>query len=226
SSPTGSWNCSNIVLTPSTFGSQGQGLVLAAPVSGSGTPSFRALQVSDLPPGSAVSKWQESSGKIYRATGNVGIGTTNPQTALDVAGPAIIGNSTGAKSLGVATFLNWDFNTTNYIHIRLPYSVNLHSHMYHIKVTGYAFLQAKDIDLTYVGYCYQGGGTITYTSSRDPQSAFSPTQYVGSDGYVYLRFKPSDTYGVSFVVDSTVVGSGRIIKPGEITITSSSSATL
>ena len=62
----------------------------------------------------------------------------------------------------------------------------------------------------------------------DPAGAFNPTIYQGSDDNVYLRFGGPgvSTYYTSFRVDSMYVGNGRVIAPGEVTVTRSSSATL
>jgi len=96
--------------------------------------------------------------------------------------------------------------------------------MYHFKVSGFAFDQAKDIDLTFVGY--STASAISSQSNRDPQAIYSPAQYVGSDGYIYLRFKPANIYYVTLTVDSIYVGNGRIVKPGEVTISTSANTTL
>lgn len=49
SSPTGTWVCSALQVTPSNFASQPANSVLAAPNGSAGTPSFRSLVVTDLP---------------------------------------------------------------------------------------------------------------------------------------------------------------------------------
>ena len=48
-------------------------------------------------PGDTSSLWEESGGDVYRASGNVGIGTTSPAAALDVSGTARV------ESLAVTT---------------------------------------------------------------------------------------------------------------------------
>lgn len=100
SSPSSSWICSDIVVSAANFGSQAQGSFLAGPTSGAGAPMFRGIESSDLPTSITNSLWAENSGNVHRATGNVGIGITNPQSALDVqsanvSSPVVNINSTG-----------------------------------------------------------------------------------------------------------------------------------
>ncbi|MCM2351456.1 MAG: hypothetical protein NDI69_15645 [Bacteriovoracaceae bacterium] len=160
-------------------------------------------------------------------SGNVGIGKTTPQAKLDVAGSAVIGNGIGAKTIGVVSFFTSNNTTANYIHIKTPFRPSVDTEMYYFKVEGYSYADSKDIDLTYVGYSYTTiPSAIQNPQSRDPQGFFAPTQYIGSDGYIYLRFKPGNVYYTSFRVDSTYVGNGRIVYPGEMTVIESAVATL
>jgi hypothetical protein len=90
SSPTGTWTCSNIVVTASNFGSQTQNTFLAAPNGSNGTPTFRTIASADLPSGtlsgsgtvgyvpyySGASTLANSN--IYNNGSNVGVGTTSP----------------------------------------------------------------------------------------------------------------------------------------------------
>ncbi|MFP5457836.1 MAG: hypothetical protein ACLGG7_03800 [Bacteriovoracia bacterium] len=160
-------------------------------------------------------------------TGNVGIGKTNPQAKLEVAGGAVIGAGRGAKTIGVVDYFTMTNSTALYIHIRTPFRPAVHTNMYHFKVEGYSYGDSRDIDLTFVGYSYTVNPTVIQNPmSRDPQGFFAPTQYIGSDGHIYLRFKPGNVYYCSFRVDSMYVGNGRIVYPGELVVTESSAATL
>lgn len=87
SSPLGSWSCSDITITPSSFGNQAEGMFLAGPASSAGSASFRKITLDDLPAGvgAGSSPWTELSGNIYRTTGNVGIGTTSPTSLLHLS---------------------------------------------------------------------------------------------------------------------------------------------
>jgi hypothetical protein len=161
------------------------------------------------------------------SAGNVGIGTTAPAAKLDVAGGAIVGSGVGSKTIGVVSFFTATNSAAIYIHIKTPFRPAIDSKMYHFKVEGYAYADSKDIDLTFVGYSYVPIPSIIQNpSSRDPRASFAPTQYIGSDGYIYLRFKPANCYYTSFRVDSTYVGNGRIVAPGEMSVIESASATL
>ncbi|MGZ3808157.1 MAG: hypothetical protein ACXVCE_08730 [Bacteriovorax sp.] len=161
------------------------------------------------------------------AGGNVGIGTTSPGAKLEVAGGAVIGTGVGAKTTGVVSYFTSTSSTALYIHIRTPFKPAVHTAMYLFKVEGYSYADSKDVDLSFVGYSYPPiPSAIQNLQSRDPQGFYAPAQYIGSDGYIYLRFKPGNTYYLSFRVDSTYVGNGRIVYPGEMVVTESSAATL
>lgn len=157
----------------------------------------------------------------------MGIGKTNPQAKLEVAGGAVIGAGRGAKTIGVVDYFTTTSSSALYIHIRTPFRPAVHTNMYHFKVEGYSYGDSRDIDLTFVGYSYAVNPTVIQSPmSRDPQGFFAPTQYIGSDGHIYLRFKPGNVYYCSFRVDSMYVGNGRIVYPGELVVTESSAATL
>ncbi len=206
--------------------------------------------------------------------GNIGIGTANPSTKLEVAGQVkITGGTPGAGKIltsdanglatwqnssnvvennvlvegenqsmfgnspnngscivshGIATFFT-NTNDNNYIHIKLPYKIDTHNDMYHIKATGYRYGASKVIDITWVGYCYKDGSALLSTSntnSGDPE--FNITQYVGSDNHIYLRFRGTtgSNYYQSFRIDSMNVGNGSVLRKGDVQIISSASANL
>lgn len=109
SSPTGTWSCSNIVVTAASLGSQTANTVLAAPNGSNGTPAFRQLATADLPSSVVNSLWTSSGSDINRPTGNVGIGVSNPSSKLTVAGE-VRSNSGGFRfpdgSLQTTAFTN------------------------------------------------------------------------------------------------------------------------
>jgi hypothetical protein len=109
SSPTGTWACSAISVTGTSFGSQVAATFLAAPTAASGAPAFRGIASTDLPVtgsygvytnggnsfGAAATLGTNDNNSLTLQTdnspamtilpgGNVGIGTTAPVTALQV----------------------------------------------------------------------------------------------------------------------------------------------
>jgi hypothetical protein len=166
------------------------------------------------------------SSQLSLSGGNVGVGIASPQAPLHVAGMMVQGTSRGTLSSQVASYFT-NQATSDYIHIRLPFDPTQAANMFHIKVTGYAYGgSTKVIDITYVGYAYTGTGTIINTEILNPNGGHAPAIYQGSDNNVYLRFRPSTTYYLSFRADSMYVGNGRIIEPGEVTVIRSSASNL
>lgn len=80
SSPTGMWSCSDIAVTPATFGSQTNNMVLASPSGAAGIPSFRNLTVGDMPFEVSASLWTWNGPIIWRGS-RVGIGSTGDMNA-------------------------------------------------------------------------------------------------------------------------------------------------
>ena len=159
------------------------------------------------------------SNQLALVDGYVGVGTATPKAPLQAAGSFIQGTAQGTVTYQVASFFTNENTSTKYVHIRTPFNPSLHSHMFHFKVTGYAYgASTKVVDLTYVGYVYQPTTSLSNTAVMSVNGAHDGAIYRGSDGYVYLRFKPSSLYFLSFRVDSMYVGNGRVVEPGEVTV--------
>ena len=56
--------------------------------------------------GGGIPLWTESGSNLYRTSGNIGIGTSNPNVKLDVNGSAIIGDNTSSSFLHVGDNYN------------------------------------------------------------------------------------------------------------------------
>lgn len=158
--------------------------------------------------------------------------TTNNSILIEGKNQSMFGsnpnNGSCVVSNGIATFFTHT-SDNNYMHIKLPYRIDTHNEMYHIKATGYRYGASKVIDITWVGYCYRNGSALLRTSntnSGDPE--FEITQYVGSDNHIYLRFRGTtgSNYYQSFRIDSMNVGNGSTLTEGDIQIISSASANL
>lgn len=133
----------------------------------------------------------------------------------------------GSTREGIAKHFTTNHNTTDIFHIKLPYKVNTHSAMYHIKASGYAYEASDIIDITWVGYCYAPITDITHQKTSILNStAITAGQYVGSDSHVYLWMKLPNTYYSTFKLDSMRVGNGGLITSSDIQILVSSQAQL
>lgn len=136
---------------------------------------------------------------------------------LDLEGPADVGST----RQGIAKFFTAE-SSNNIFHIKLPYKVNTHSAMFHIKAIGYDFNGADIIDVTWAGYCYQPMGALIKNKTHvNISTSITAGQYVGSDSNVYLWFKVPDTYYSTFKLDSMRVGNGTLLKQGDVQIIAS-----
>ena len=164
--------------------------------------------------------------QLVLSGGQVGVGTDLPQAPLHVAGMLVQGTDRGTISHQVASFFTND-QGNDFIHIRTPFNPTQSSDMFHFEVKGYAYASTtKVVDITFVGYAYSTTQSISNTDILNPNGGHAPAIYQGSDNNVYLRFKPTSHYYLTFRVDSMHVGNGRIIEPGEVTVTISSAPTL
>lgn len=152
--------------------------------------------------------------------------SVNGQTGnvvLDLEGSTDVGSTRE----GIAKHFTTNHNNTDIFHIKLPYKVNTHSAMYHIKASGYAYEVSDIIDITWVGYCYAPMTDIIHQKTGILNSAaITAGQYVGSDSHVYLWMKLPNTYYSTFKLDSMRVGNGGLITSSDVQILVSSQAQL
>ncbi len=147
-------------------------------------------------------------------TGNV---ILNLQSSTDV----------GSTREGIVKFFTAVSSTTDIFHLKLPYRVNTHTAMFHIKATGYAYEAADVIDVTWVGYCYSpANALIKNKTSILNSTAITAGQYIGSDSHIYLWFKVPNTHYNTFKLDSMRVGNGTLLQEGDVNVIVSSQAQL
>ncbi len=117
--------------------------------------------------------------------------------------------------------------TDDYIHIKLPYKIDVHRRMYYVKASGYGYDNTEIIDIIWVGYCRQTSNEITHDKTVvNYSTSVIAGQYAGSDNHVYLWFKPSSTFYLTFKLDFMKVGNGTLLEDGDIEIIQDPNATL
>jgi len=116
-----------------------------------------------------------------------------------------------------------------YVHILLPADFNQSaSQMFLLEIKGYNFKNGL-MNIMIGGYVTppSNGGPMRNVSAWQAVGAFSPTAYYSNNyNRGIARFYLSYAYYTSFVINSICVGNGRIIKPGELQIIYSTSATI
>ncbi|MCS3531374.1 hypothetical protein [Chryseobacterium sp. JUb7] len=123
----------------------------------------------------------------------------------------------GSTREGILKFFTTDYDADKIFHIKLPYKVNTHSSMFHLKATGYDYYGSDIIDITWVGYCYQPSGSLIYNKTHvNASTAITAGQYVGTDSHIYLWFKANNTYYLTFKLDSMRVGNGTLLKENDV----------
>ncbi|TMP35511.1 hypothetical protein [Pseudoalteromonas rubra] len=136
---------------------------------------------------------------------------------------SIIGDeSNGTLSIGVAHFFTAGTGATK-VHLRLPLNVKEDVGMFHLKVRGYAYNEAKPVDATFVGYAYKVNGDLI---KEHAEGSHLPTLYVGRDDHVYCRLSFTNKHFLTFSVDAMKVGNGPVLKKGDIQVIESDQDTL
>ncbi len=158
------------------------------------------------------------------AWGNVWIWTTTPSSTLEVRG-WITYRSEDAKLTvwsrqeSIASYSSSSSSTTEYIHIRLPHNTDTQNGWYRVEVEWYDYGGWKWIDLRYVWYSYVTSNSLLATDEYDLTWNYTPISYIGSDNHIYLRFKPTNLYFLSFVVNYQAVHPWAFtVNPWDITV--------
>lgn len=115
------------------------------------------------------------------------------------------------------------------VHFKLPWragGTNPSNKMYRLHFTGHAYSNEptkKIIDFAVVGYPYQTGLIL---AEHQGSHAAEVTQYLGSDGHVYVRLAIADSYFMTISIDSMAVGNGEAMPHDSITAHFDNAATL
>ncbi|MFP5520768.1 MAG: hypothetical protein ACLGGX_12765 [Bdellovibrionia bacterium] len=80
-----------------------------------------SVDLARMPAAVTNGLWDSSSGNVYRATGNVGIGNTNPQVKLDVSGAIRPGSEVSVTACGLGAVNGEGSQRYNYNLHRLEY---------------------------------------------------------------------------------------------------------
>ncbi|MGI0118317.1 phage tail protein [Zooshikella sp. RANM57] len=115
-----------------------------------------------------------------------------------------------------------DFDTTDlgtnknvYFHFITPININVDtgSHMFHIRIHGYAYGCAKIVDEVFCGHCYQKG-RILYNPTT--QGNCSPKIYTDKHGTVILSILIEDCQYTTLTIDSMTMAYKLKLAHGDI----------
>lgn len=142
--------------------------------------------------------------------------------AVEALAPSILnvdsGTENGSMNPGICKYFTANASQ-DYIHLKLPYSIDVDNKMFYIKASGYAYSQAEIIDIVWVGYCNKSTSSLRKPNTDVSRSTtITAGQYIGSNNHIYLWFKPFNTYYMTFKLDSIRVGNGTLLKDNEIEV--------
>ncbi len=233
------WACQAVSVTGSSFGSQTQATVLAAPAGANGNPTFRTLASTDLPTTGASGVYVNggnsfgtaatigtadsnnftintagSARMTFLSTGKVGIGPTSPSYPLEVSG-----GSSG------------DYTKST---ISTDSSIALGGFDYSA-VTGKGLLLAKVYDGTgtHKGYVYfstpSGNGAAVTLRTAD-QTKSGSMQMMNSDGHISFQTNGTERLGVGYsntiTASTAVVGTPTTVAAAAVDLSTSNTHTL
>jgi len=135
----------------------------------------------------------------------------------------------GPPGLGSAgDFPRIDLGETSavYVHFKLPLKITVNNRMFHLRIRGYSYGNAKAVDETIVGYCKASSTRIEAIATK---GNFSPTVYVDANNNVVVRLYFPNIYYTTAVIDSMRVSSGAesdMFKRDDIVATMSRTSTV
>ncbi|MBD1582494.1 hypothetical protein [Pseudoalteromonas sp. S16_S37] len=151
------------------------------------------------------------------------ITSTNDKVDSKLNQLSIIGDGNfGTRAINVARYFTGSGGKAN-LHFKLPLKADTDHDMFHLKIYGYAYGEAKIVESTLVGYCYKPSNNVI---NIEVNGTHSPHLYKGSDGYIYARLSFETFYYLTVSVDTMRVGNGRLLKHGDIEIIRSEQETL
>ena len=118
----------------------------------------------------------------------------------------------GTRGFAIANYFTSTSGVTN-MHVKLPYKIDTHNHMFHIHIKGYAYGENAIVDAVFTGYCYKNGNRLHQSKTM---GTHEPIVYVGSDQHIYLRLSFTNQYYLTLSADSIRVGNGTVLGAGDI----------
>ena len=140
-----------------------------------------------------------------------------------ISNMSLLGNGSARTTvINAANHVSYELGST-FIHLKLPFKTTLDTSMFHLHIRGYAYAEGNIVDATIVRYCNKSTSSILNGQTK---GSHTPTIYKGTDDYVYVRLTIADQNHLTFTVDTTRIGVGKLIGRGDIEVINSTKETL